>query len=347
MNILLAEDLESDYLLFKQYLKLTGINQIKLFWAKDFKEILQSLKLNKIDLVFLDLNLDKFSDLDGLKKLRKTFSSIPIVILTGLDDINVGIRAIKFGAQDYLVKGEYNEVELRKTIYYTIERNKLLIELQNAKEALDRSKRRELQALIDGQEKERERIAQDLHDGLGQVISLLKLKISSSDEEQINGETKDYLIGLIDIIIKEYRAASHNLLPPYVEDAGLIFSLTKLCKEYNEFSPINVNLKTSGNLGVLNRKDEVQILRIIKELLVNAVKHANPQNITIEFSQRKKALYVKVSDDGKGLTFSKTGSPKNGIGLKNIQSRARALNGNVKFVKNYPKGTTVVVKLKV
>ncbi len=347
MNVLLGEDLKSDYLIFQQLLKASEIKNVKLQWSETFTGLLKLLKEQKFDIVFLDLSLDPRSDLSGLISIRKYFPKIPIVIITGLDDINIGVKAIKIGAQDYLVKSQYTAVVLKKTILYAIERNKLLIELQNAKEALNKSKKREVRALIDGQEKERERIAQDLHDGLGQIISLLKLKVTASSSNQIEIETKNYIVKLIDMIIDEFRSASHDLLPPFIEEEGLISSIANMCDRYNEQSDTTISLNVSGKIKSLNQNEELQILRVINELLLNATKHAKPKNINIDFRQKKDILHISVKDDGIGMDLSSTASKTRGIGIKNIRSRVKALNGNVKFVNNVPTGTSVILRIKV
>ncbi len=125
IKILLIEDNPGDYLILKKMLKETEYTTFKLTHSLKLKDGLQILQNNKFDVIILDLNLPDSEGLDTFLQILSKHPELPIIILTGLSDEEMGVNAVKQGAQDYLVKGEFNGKLLARSINYAIERKRL------------------------------------------------------------------------------------------------------------------------------------------------------------------------------------------------------------------------------
>jgi two-component system sensor histidine kinase UhpB len=126
LNILVVEDNPSDYFLFSEYLRLSKLPTEHVYHAERLEEALQQLQEHQPDLIFLDLTLPDSEGIDSFIRLNQQAPHISIVVLTGLNDQQVALSSISLGAQDYLVKGEFDDKLLAKSIQYSIERKKIL-----------------------------------------------------------------------------------------------------------------------------------------------------------------------------------------------------------------------------
>lgn len=126
LSILVIEDNPSDYFLFSEYLRLTGLSTQKLLHADRLQQALDLVQQHPPDLIFLDLTLPDSEGIDSFKRLNEQVPHISIIVLSGLSDTQLALDIITEGAQDYLVKGEFDEKLLAKSIRYSIERKKIL-----------------------------------------------------------------------------------------------------------------------------------------------------------------------------------------------------------------------------
>jgi signal transduction histidine kinase len=189
-------------------------------------------------------------------------------------------------------------------------------------------------AMIEGQELERKRLAKDIHDGLGPVLSIIKLNLEAVlaeiKENNDSGSIKNLktALELIDSMAGEMRSISHSLMPRVLEDFGLVDALESLCNNLDNSNKIKVSFL---NVGVKDRFDklvELGLYRITQELLNNAMKHSKAQNIQVQILNRSDSLVLMVEDDGVGFNIQDIEDNGEGIGLLNIESRAKALGGS-------------------
>ncbi len=204
-----------------------------------------------------------------------------------------------------------------------------------------------LRNTISAQEKERKRIAQDLHDEVGAMLSVVKLnvgRIEKNSEEmlakELAGETKNYL----DEVITQVRQISRSLLPPSLEKLGLFFALEELCNWINKSDQIFIDCRKSGEQFRFDNKRELAVFRIIQELLNNAIKHSYADTITLLTRFSKNRLNVLVADNGKGFNLDE--KLNSGLGLKNLESRSLILGARFKMKSVPGKGTTAIISLK-
>jgi tetratricopeptide (TPR) repeat protein len=189
---------------------------------------------------------------------------------------------------------------------------------------------RTLESLISGEEKERLRISQELHDGVNGDLSAIKFKLSSL--LKMNNEVINEAVNMIDNSCKQVRAISHNLVPPSLKDFSLLEAVTNYCENMNTIHEPQILFQSVGASIDLNKKIEVNIFRIIQELVTNAIKHAEATVINVQISNQNNNLLITVEDNGKG--YSDITDKKPGIGLENIQSRIDYLNANLEVETN-------------
>jgi len=198
-------------------------------------------------------------------------------------------------------------------------------------------------ALIEGEEIERKRIARELHDGLGSMLSGLKMHLNLADRE--NKEINPNINGMLNDSIKELRNISQNLMPESLMKLGLEHALKDLCASHS-------NLETSIEFQYLIKKStfpqhfKIMIYRIIQELLNNALKYAKASQILISCSQNKDVFFITVEDNGVGFNV-KHAEKREGMGLRNIKNRVAFLNGKLEIDSIPNKGTSTYIELKI
>ncbi len=205
-----------------------------------------------------------------------------------------------------------------------------------------------LNSILQGQQEERSRMAKDLHDGLGGMLSGIKLNLSSI-AENINGTEKDkqvFLksIGQLDNAITEMRRVAHNMMPEALLKFGLTEAIKDFCESINESNIYKMKFTHLGNLQQLEQSAEIIIYRIIQELANNAIKHANPKNIFIQLTRHDRGITLTVEDDGKGFNINEPEKAK-GTGLKNVQSRVDYLKGSWDIRSENGKGTSINIEI--
>lgn len=174
-------------------------------------------------------------------------------------------------------------------------------------------------AIIETQEAERKHIAQDLHDDLGATLSALK---GRNKQEDFSEETKN----LLNKAITDLRAISRRLLPADFEMFGFIPSVEKYIADINKQHKIKVTFIVFGETVKLNAEKELNIYRIISELVNNSTKYSNGQNTTVQLIYHQDYLFVSVEDDGEVENKNENNL---GIGLKNVISRLEYLNATI------------------
>tara|TARA_B100000809_G_scaffold146995_1_gene144519 strand:- start:7176 stop:9446 length:2271 start_codon:yes stop_codon:yes gene_type:complete len=201
-----------------------------------------------------------------------------------------------------------------------------------------------LDALFVGQAKERKRISQDLHDGLGQLLSAIKLNLYGLKSE-IDEVMFSHLISVADRAIKEYRAVAHNLASPSLEKLGLRETLKVMCADLNKVKEIKFLFKSNTIELKLSEKIEIELYRISQELVNNILKYSSAKNVTIILEILNKELVLEVKDDGVGFDKIENKINNSGIGLDNINSRVSFLNGDFIINTSIGKGTSAKIIL--
>ncbi|NRA94094.1 MAG: tetratricopeptide repeat protein [Psychroserpens sp.] len=198
-----------------------------------------------------------------------------------------------------------------------------------------------LEALIEGEENERFRIAKELHDGVNGDLSAIKYKLSSL--LGMNNKVITEAIAMIDDSCKQVRAISHDLVPPSLENFNLVEATEIYCTNLNDTNTeTEVEFQHLGDPIEVAKKVEINMFRIIQELVNNSIKHAKSSMINVQISNRKQHIQITVEDNGIG--FNKDDVRTNGIGLKNVRSRVDYLNASMDLISN-TNGTSYTIDI--
>jgi signal transduction histidine kinase len=202
-----------------------------------------------------------------------------------------------------------------------------------------------MNAVFETQESERKRLAEDLHDSVGQVISAIKLNLHRLDKSCLNEATQPLMAEtrkLADDCIDEIRNIIHNVLPPVLIDYGLIDALQGLCQQVEKTTHINVQLIKSIDGVRFEPEIELAFYRIAQELFSNAIKHSSATAINLKLSKDANWLVMEFKDNGTGFNI---GQVKQGHGLKNLESRVKLINGEINTYTKPQNGTITIIRV--
>jgi signal transduction histidine kinase len=196
-------------------------------------------------------------------------------------------------------------------------------------------------------ENERKRIAGDLHDSLGPLLSAVKLNISSVEVESVDDrEVLEKTGRYLDEIIGSMRRISHDLLPSTLERKGLLEAIREFLLQVKNKQSVNIQLYVVKEITVPKEK-EIHIFRMIQEIVHNTIKHAHAHNLQIGFSEEGGHLLCLTKDDGQGFDKEKVLSGSLGLGLRSLESRCEILNGILTLDSTPGGGTNYFIKIPV
>lgn len=204
------------------------------------------------------------------------------------------------------------------------------------------------QAMLNGQEEERARIARDLHDGLGGRLASIKTNLSdvAGNKEEANKIALHKVIDQLDGSVKELRQIAHNMMPEMLLKLGLKAALDDLCESLVSEN-MDIEFEFLSEDQEIPAREQLNIYRIIQELLTNVVRHAGAKNVLLQCSRSNNVFFITVEDDGKGINPEKL-KERSGAGLTNIESRVAYLNGRMEILSRGDKtGTSINIELHV
>ena len=227
--------------------------------------------------------------------------------------------------------------------YSSYRRSRLKAEARLQAAALQQQEQ-SAKAVIAAEEAERSRIARDLHDGLGQMMSATKLNLSAwARQNQFNSEEQELafsnIVSLVDSSYNEIRSVSHNMMPNALLKNSLAAAVRDFVNQMDQRS-IKVNLYAEGLENRLDSNTETVLYRVIQECVNNVIKHSGANTLDISLIRDAHAITATVEDNGRGFVSGKTGD---GIGLKNIRTRMAFLKGTVDFSSQPGQGTLVAL----
>jgi signal transduction histidine kinase len=204
------------------------------------------------------------------------------------------------------------------------------------------------EAVLKGEEQERTRLAKDLHDGLGGMLSGIKFSMNSMKGNLImtpdNAQAFERSMDMLDSSIKEMRRVAHNMMPEALVKFGLDTALKDFCNDINQSGALKVNYQSIGLEGAaIDQTTAITIYRIVQELINNTMKHAAATTAIVQVTGSNGQLSVTVEDDGKGFDTGILQAAK-GIGWTNIQSRVDFLKGKLDIRSATGRGTSVHIE---
>jgi signal transduction histidine kinase len=195
-------------------------------------------------------------------------------------------------------------------------------------------------------ETERSRLAKDLHDGLGGMLSGIKLTLGSVSGNIVlpaeNAAIFTKVIHQLDNTIAEMRRVAHSMMPEALLRFGLSEAIQDFCDGINESNLVKMKFTHIGLNDTLEKSTEVILYRIVQELSNNAIKHAAAENIFIQVNKHEQGLTLTVEDDGTGFNITEI---KKGDGLQNIQSRVDYLKGKMEIHTKTGEGSSFTIEI--
>ncbi|GGH77762.1 signal transduction histidine kinase [Filimonas zeae] len=201
-----------------------------------------------------------------------------------------------------------------------------------------------LQSQLEIQEQTFRNISQEIHDNIGQVLSLAKLNLNTINEANFREklEVTDELVGKA---IADLRDLSRSLNGEKITDLGLYMALEHELAIIEKTVAVKTILSGDDIDELLNEEQVIILFRMMQELLNNILKHANAGCIEVALQVEEKCVRISIKDDGKGFDLSQLDPSKTGIGLKNLEQRARLINGQLDIKTAPGAGTEVTISL--
>jgi PAS domain S-box-containing protein len=274
-----------------------------------------------------------------------------------------------FADDDYLLKyRDKNEVQSFEAILLAKNRQRVPVEVQHRKisfhnqdvevmvirniaerkameDELKTERLHRLRSVIDGQEQERQRLSRELHDGLGQTLVAIKLRLESIALDKLGDQRKtiEMVKQMFNQTIEETRRISNNLMPAALTEFSLAVVLRNLCNEVESNAQINISLVVGVLPESIDMLTKTYSYRIVQEALTNIVKHSKATKAIVSVFSDIHKLFIHIEDNGIGYNKSQTNGTGNG--LYNMKERATLLNGKFEIVSSAGKGTLVKVEL--
>lgn len=204
-------------------------------------------------------------------------------------------------------------------------------------------------AIVNAQEEERERIAKELHDGLGGLLSTVKLNLDNFKSKYIPLKEQNEVlltksIDLVDDVCADLRTVSHDMMPGVLVKLGLPAGIKDFMGTITGSGKPSIEIDIVGLEERLDGKTEVIIYRVIQEAVNNIIKHAEASTINLQLVKHENEISVIIEDDGKGFDVK---ANSNGVGLKNMESRVKFLGGKIIFDSTSGRGTSVILEIPV
>ncbi len=292
------------------------------------------------DLILLDImmpDLDGYETCKLLKKNNRT-KQIPIIMVSALGRDSVErTKGLNAGADSFISK-PFDQVELKAQINVALRIKSYQLQLKKLNSEV---------TLVE--ERERRRIAENLHDSLGQTLGLAFMNLSSIDVDECSPAIKNtikFTSKLLNKAIEESRQLTYDLSPPILYELGLLPAIRWKLERFEKDFKIKTKLIVENKSTQLSKENNIFLYRTVGELLTNTSKHAEATEVTVKQATNNGMYYISVEDNGIGIekSPSKPISNKGGFGLLSIEERIESLNGTF-IIKALAKGTKAEIEI--
>jgi signal transduction histidine kinase len=347
VRLLLIEDDEDDCVFIRDLLSEVAATAYEITWVRTYEAALAELAGRSHDICLLDYRLGSRSGLDILHQVVGCPDKPPIIVLTGHGDYDIDMEAMKHGAVDYLVKGQIDSHLLERSIRYALERKR--------SEDVIRESEKQLQYLSDQllkvQENERRKVAAELHDNLGQVLTAIKFSIENvitrtSSATPSSGDLRA-LVPMVQGAVEHVRNIYTQLRPSLLDDLGILATISWFCREFrNANQEIIVDKEFAVSEEEISGNLRLVIFRIVQEAMDNIAAHSNAGYVRLSLSKKNGDLCLLIKDNGNGFDPIKVISrsrAENGLGLVIMKRRAELSGGILNVESEEGAGTSVCV----
>ena len=228
-------------------------------------------------------------------------------------------------------------------VFYYRSQNKQRLQAEQIKTLQQENTISILKGIVQGEENERSRLARELHDGIGGMLSAATMRFSAlwKNNEMTGGKDAFFhAMDLLDEIGDEIRKTAHNLMPEVLLKQNLADALRNYCNLVAEGQSLIVEFQALGKYEDLDQNFKMNVYRIVQELLKNIIEHANATIAIVQLVRHDRTMTVTVEDNGEGFDAA---TALHGMGLRNIETRVRSLDGSIVFDAAPGKGTTAYI----
>ena len=335
LKLLLLEDDPADAALIKKMLERSGL-QFDSLLASDEKEFLEALDQNSFDAVLADNALPQYSSMEALRIIKKKNPFTAFILVTGTVSEEFAVNIIQQGADDYILKT--NLTRLPSAISTTVQNKKMQKEkLQAESEMQEMNEQlRNLAAHLQNvREEEQTRISREIHDELGQMLTAIKMDVTSADKKikaspEIASATLGGVLKMVDTTVKTIRRIASELRPSILDDLGLIEALEWQCSEFAKRNQIKCSFTCSDSILTINREIAIGLYRIFQEALTNIARHSGATHVIATLQIEPQQLVMTIADDGKGFDPDAVKAKKS-LGLVGIKERALMMKGKLYY----------------
>lgn len=251
---------------------------------------------------------------------------------------------------NYILIGCAVVLALLAALIYRTQKQKQKLQQQRISELETEKQLAATEAVLKGEEQERSRLAKDLHDGLGGILSGIKYSFNTMKGNLHLTPENQYAfergVEMLDISIKEMRRVAHNMMPEALLKFGLDTALKDFCNDINQSGALKVAYQSIGMGEEISKTMAIPVYRIVQELVNNIIKHAGASSAIVQLSRGNNIISITVEDDGKGFDASSL-QQTSGIGWSNIKSRVEYLKGQLSIRSAPGEGTSVHVEFPV
>ncbi|HIJ68903.1 MAG TPA: response regulator, partial [Deltaproteobacteria bacterium] len=340
-------DDEDDYFLVSRLLAEVSA-QYKVTWIHNYEDGLKELEKGTYDVCLLDYHLGTETGLEILSKVEESPATPPIIILTGHGDYLIDLKAMKYGAADYLVKDQMSGLLLERAIRYSMDRKKSKDDLRESERQLKYLS----SALLRVQENERRMVAAELHDDLGQLLTAIKYKIESvlmrMDPDESRTLDLNAIIPNVQLAIEQVRNMYTQLMPTVLDDLGIAATLSWFCREFQKDHP---NILVESQFKV--REEEITadlrlvIFRIVQNAFDSVTAHSKAGRTRVSLVGEDGYVRLDIGDNGAAFDVAHAVSftcPDCSLGLISMKRRAELSGGSFEIGSAEGGGTFVRVQ---
>lgn len=318
--------------------------------------LLKSLALNyelagkSSDALEVYKQLNKLQDSIYIKANPEALAKVQALYETSQQEKKIQEQKFQITKRNFWIAGISVSIILLSLLAYSFYKKMRLQQAAGLQQAVALEREQSAKAILAAEEKERIRIATELHDGVGQMMSAAKMNLSALENE-IPFENKEQkivykkAISLVDESCNEVRTISHNMVPNALLKTGLAAAVKDFLLQIDK-RVIKIDLSVQGLHERINADIETVLYRVIQESVNNVIKHAAASHLDISIIKDNDGVSVTIEDNGKGFLVQSI-ADDNGIGLKNIKTRIGYLKGTVEWHSSPKKGTLVAIHVPV
>ena len=346
VNILMVDDQPAKLLSYEVMLEELGEHLLK---ATSGREALEMLLKNDVAVVLMDVSMPELDGFQLAEMIREhpRFQKTAIIFISAvhLTDLD-RLKGYQRGAVDYIsVPVIPDLLRAKVSVFAELHRKARQLEILNLE------LRRLSHSLMTAQDEERRRISRELHDGLGQDLTAVKMILGglvqpNQLKDSMENKTIVEVLSMMDSAIEQVRTMSHLLHPPLLDEMGLLSALRWYTEGFAKRSGVETVLDIPKNFPRLEPEIEMAIFKIIQESLTNVFRHAEAKRAVVQLEERDGCALVSIEDNGKGVGAGAEELHPNsyGIGVIGIKQRAAEYDGQV-TLRNTGSGTRVEVKI--